>query len=1099
MEEDSDGRHKPCGPGGTEVNGGSGPGDGTKGATAGGLGAGGGGGDGSGRRAPTCTGGGGPPPQDDPIGEIGKTSGGGGGWGGPPRSAPSRDLPTDAGGGGGKLQSLLDATLVVGSNEKSPEHQQRVVSGPDDAAGGVAGAGADKGRLGAELSTGGNNVARVRDAVQSPSVHEYSVTDDRPTPSSAASAQVVAAQPALRAKKSRRPDSSDDDPTESGEYCEDGESVEDEVEQEQQRDDELVKTKAARSSDRGETRRRKKKKSGATSRGGANSGSSATGSTRSTRRSDLNNRLEEVGVGTRVGIYWPLDHVFYPATIIAKHGRWHHTYTFLYDDGEQESFDLSKHQQFQILDDEVPKEALAAIATASEGGGDQNGCEESLIAAGRSKRKAATANSNGDTAESEEQVGDWVCPTCKTTNPYEKKHCQCPSTRKKENGKKRIALCAIPDCSKQSQGLTSNSMCQRHFKLSNNRRDGDGSGDGVDIAEKEISSKKRARKAPDRFDGQEIAKANSFDDGDHKSEAKKPKRSKSAFRSNNKNELSVDEISNLRSRQSKSKPSDAKTSIGRGARVSGSSGDDGEISEEDDGEDWICLGCGIENASKKKRCPPPCLKWKGGCRNITTSPAKKKESPTAKKKKKKKDPYAGLKRRDSPRRPSKNQCGQCNACMVDDCGDCKFCLDMPRFGGPWRSRQKCLDRPPCENPPSMSSVKKSKSRAPVSLSERASRAGRPPRAKPVPPAPPAGSIALDPLKLADAVDVPKSTESCEWSFDEKSRVLLAKFILGSSSSIDPVQKEILLKMMERDDITVVSEGLVGDLNPTLWDMHYVSNLVGDKPYHKVRRFERELIGLPFDKSENESDESDTKIAGEGSANSTAAVAAAAAAVQLEDVAGSATGTSTSAEEESSSMDPRQRFHVRHKEVDKNLCMKISDYCKYLDKRSTALQSIVEKRSKKGVDPVNPASREDDLIGRSTDVEGQNPESFTFLTHDGKEETINVVDEVLYLIDYDMVKLLPPLYEDFVNKFKLPDCLPGGQQCMMNAVNINGRPFMGPNFCEYASSVIDIVVLVLLFMCSYLRCRILSLIPRLSSLVAYSYIIDQISIDVTPPG
>lgn len=148
------------------------------------------------------------------------------------------------------------------------------------------------------------------------------------------------------------------------------------------------------------------------------------------------------------------------------------------------------------------------------------------------------------------------------------------------------------------------------------------------------------------------------------------------------------------------------------------------------------------------------------------------------------------------------------------------------------------------------------------------------------------------------------------------------------------------------------------------------------------------------------------------------------------------------------MDPRQQFHVRHKEVDKNLSMKISDYCKYLDKRSTALQSIAEKRSKKGVDLVNPASREDDLIGRPTDVEGQNSESFTFLTHDGKEETINVVDEVLYLIDYDMVKLLPPLYEDFVNKFKLPDCLPGGQHCMMNAVNVNGRPFMGPNFCEY---------------------------------------------------
>jgi len=318
-------------------------------------------------------------------------------------------------------------------------------------------------------------------------------------------------------------------------------------------------------------------------------------------------------------------------------------------------------------------------------------------------------------------------------------------------------------------------------------------------------------------------------------------------------------------------------------------------------------------------------------------------------------------------------------------------------------------------------------KAPASSSGRASRPGRPPRAKAaksVPPPPPVGSIELDPLPQANEVVVPDKTDCCDWDFDEETRVLLAKFNFEQNSSIDPGQKEALLKIMERDDITVVSEGLVGGLNETLWHLDYVKSLVGDKPYHKVRRFERQLTEVP------------------ATTSAAAASAAATSSVQLEGSAASATASETAP-----SMDQSQRFHVRHKEVDKNLSMKIADYCEYLNKRTFALEKIVDKRRAQGVDPVNPTSPEDDRIGRSTDVEGDNPETFTFLTPDGKEETINVVDEVLYLIDYDMVKLLPPLYEDFVNNFKLPDCLPGGQQCMMNAVNINGRPFMGPNFCE----------------------------------------------------
>ena len=52
-------------------------------------------------------------------------------------------------------------------------------------------------------------------------------------------------------------------------------------------------------------------------------------------------------------------------------------------------------------------------------------------------------------------------------------------------------------------------------------------------------------------------------------------------------------------------------------------------------------------------------------------------------------------KRIEPRKPTRSHCGTCDACVVDECGECKNCLDMPRFGGDWKLRQKCLNRPAC--------------------------------------------------------------------------------------------------------------------------------------------------------------------------------------------------------------------------------------------------------------------------------------------------------------------------------------------------------------------------------------------------------------------
>ena len=42
----------------------------------------------------------------------------------------------------------------------------------------------------------------------------------------------------------------------------------------------------------------------------------------------------------------------------------------------------------------------------------------------------------------------------------------------------------------------------------------------------------------------------------------------------------------------------------------------------------------------------------------------------------------------------------------------------------------------------------------------------------------------------------------------------------------------------------------------------------------------------------------------------------------------------------------------------------------------------------------------------------------------------------YMLDLDMVKMLPRAYENFATSFKLPKILPGGEHCMMNSINVS---------------------------------------------------------------
>ena len=75
--------------------------------------------------------------------------------------------------------------------------------------------------------------------------------------------------------------------------------------------------------------------------------------------------LSKVGIGSRVSIYWEPNRMYFPATVIARHEEDSpYTFTYLYDDGDKEMFDLSL-DKFQLLNDDPPEAAIAAISAAN--------------------------------------------------------------------------------------------------------------------------------------------------------------------------------------------------------------------------------------------------------------------------------------------------------------------------------------------------------------------------------------------------------------------------------------------------------------------------------------------------------------------------------------------------------------------------------------------------------------------------------------------------------------------------------------------------------------------------------------------------------------
>ncbi|KAL7553995.1 hypothetical protein ACHAWF_017589 [Thalassiosira exigua] len=252
---------------------------------------------------------------------------------------------------------------------------------------------------------------------------------------------------------------------------------------------------------------------------------------------------------------------------------------------------------------------------------------------------------------------------------------------------------------------------------------------------------------------------------------------------------------------------------------------------------------------------------------------------------------------------------------------------------------------------------------------------------------------LPPLPPPPPLPEMPSTECCTWSFDEKSRVLLANFRdcqyakQKRKIKVAHEDEQFLLIMMERDDITVISEGLADSIDSSFWTREFIEGCIGSEFHHKIRGFARE---------------------------------------------------------------PLEAKQVKEKKG--WYSMQVSDYFRYLDQRMSVKRAKLDKPETNGV----PSGVEDE---------------FSFINSEGQSDSVNVDREALYMIDLDLVKLLPLAFEDFQRNFELPGILPGGGHCMMNAVraeqgqsfsfvvlfcthfppllftfqmNANGRPFMGPN-------------------------------------------------------
>ena len=94
------------------------------------------------------------------------------------------------------------------------------------------------------------------------------------------------------------------------------------------------------------------------------------------------------------------------------------------------------------------------------------------------------------------------------------------------------------------------------------------------------------------------------------------------------------------------------------------------------------------------------------------------------------------------------------------------------------------------------------------------------------------------------------SSNCDWKFDQTTRVLLADFLSPSLRNgkiiITPEDEQFLMTMMERDDITVVSEGLAVGIDLRLFDEDFITGRIGHNYHPKIKEFRKTESGSDVD-------------------------------------------------------------------------------------------------------------------------------------------------------------------------------------------------------------------------------------------------------------
>jgi hypothetical protein len=225
-----------------------------------------------------------------------------------------------------------------------------------------------------------------------------------------------------------------------------------------------------------------------------------------------------------------------------------------------------------------------------------------------------------------------------------------------------------------------------------------------------------------------------------------------------------------------------------------------------------------------------------------------------------------------------------------------------------------------------------------------------------------------PPSLPSFPDDPSQTceTSCIWNFDENNRVLRVQLRPDTAAYL-PSDKKLLYLMMERDDVSVITQGHCSALDMHKFAPECLTKKVGDRMYHNIKHFKQKL----------------------GSE------------------------------------------HLQYCETQVNASMLLSDYFEYLSRREFLMKP--EGQEKSGCATF--------FCNEEKDESGTVSSKSFYLSARSLENEVecNLLEHVLYLLDFSIEHYLPSQLEALKEEFHLAECLPGGKMCMLRWVRNTFQP------------------------------------------------------------